>query len=214
VALVPSSSRGGGGSASDIAAVLAEGDDAAGAGIANLGDTTLQGSVIADGDNERYFRGPGDEAAFSGGSAGCLYCGGENGDSGTPVGIYGGSAQAVDESTGEGTVASGITFGGLAASKFVANAGNDALAQHGRTTVITDNATGALGQTLVSDGLAALVYGTLGALKLDTHAAPADGDLAAGELRFWFDQTNGSAKLMVKAKQADGTVGAAAVALA
>lgn len=47
-----------------------------------------------------------------------------------------------------------------------------------------------------------------------THAAPADGTLAAGECNLWFDQTNGAAKLMVKAKQADGTVRTAAVALA
>lgn len=46
------------------------------------------------------------------------------------------------------------------------------------------------------------------------NAAPADADLAAGEMKLWFDQTNGAAKLMVKAKQADGTVRTAAVALA
>jgi hypothetical protein len=36
--------------------------------------------------------------------------------------------------------------------------------------------------------------------------APADGDLAAGDIAFWFDDSNGAAKLMLKAKQADGTV--------
>lgn len=44
--------------------------------------------------------------------------------------------------------------------------------------------------------------------------APADGELNPGELAFWFDPTNGAAKLMVKAKQADGTVRTAAVNLA
>ncbi len=44
--------------------------------------------------------------------------------------------------------------------------------------------------------------------------APADADLANGELSLWLDSTNGAAKLMVKAKQADGTVRTAAVALA
>lgn len=39
-----------------------------------------------------------------------------------------------------------------------------------------------------------------------THAAPADGALNAGECALWFDQTNGAAKLMIKAKTADGTV--------
>lgn len=37
-------------------------------------------------------------------------------------------------------------------------------------------------------------------------AAPADADLATGELAFWFDPANGAAKLMLKGKQADGTV--------
>ncbi len=45
-------------------------------------------------------------------------------------------------------------------------------------------------------------------------AAPADADIAAGEMALWFDSTNGAAKLMVKAKQADGTVRTAQVALA
>lgn len=36
-------------------------------------------------------------------------------------------------------------------------------------------------------------------------AAPADADLAASELAVWFDSTNGSPKLMLKAKQANGT---------
>jgi hypothetical protein len=48
---------------------------------------------------------------------------------------------------------------------------------------------------------------------LKIHAAPADGDIVAGECALWFDQTNGAAKLMVKAKQADGTVKTAAIAL-
>jgi hypothetical protein len=45
------------------------------------------------------------------------------------------------------------------------------------------------------------------------HSAPADGDLAAGELALWFDQTDGAAKLMIKAKSADGTVAVGEVAL-
>jgi hypothetical protein len=45
-----------------------------------------------------------------------------------------------------------------------------------------------------------------GVVTLAAHAAPTDGNLNAGWLSFWFDQTNGAAKLMVKAKQADGTV--------
>jgi hypothetical protein len=44
-------------------------------------------------------------------------------------------------------------------------------------------------------------------------AAPADGDLASSEMALWLDATNGAAKLMVKAKQADGTVRTGSVAL-
>jgi hypothetical protein len=49
---------------------------------------------------------------------------------------------------------------------------------------------------------------------LGVNAAPADADLAANQCALWFDPTNGAAKLMVKAKQADGTVKTASVALA
>lgn len=38
------------------------------------------------------------------------------------------------------------------------------------------------------------------------HTAPADADLSAGDCAIWFDQTNGAAKLKIKAKQADGAV--------
>lgn len=44
-------------------------------------------------------------------------------------------------------------------------------------------------------------------------SAPADGDIAAGQAFFWFDSTNGAAKLMVKGKSADGTVVSGEVAL-
>lgn len=46
------------------------------------------------------------------------------------------------------------------------------------------------------------------------HAAPADAEIATGELAFWFDHTNGAAKLMFKAKQADGAVRTGNVPLA
>ncbi len=52
-----------------------------------------------------------------------------------------------------------------------------------------------------------------GALVTAAHAAPADGDLAAGQLAIWFDQTDGAAKLMIKAKTANGTVAVGEVAL-
>lgn len=48
---------------------------------------------------------------------------------------------------------------------------------------------------------------------LNANSAPADADIAAGELYIWFDSTNGAAKVMFKAKQADGTVRTGSVAL-
>jgi hypothetical protein len=45
------------------------------------------------------------------------------------------------------------------------------------------------------------------------NSAPADGDLAAGECAWWFDKTDGAAKLMIKAKQNDGTVKTASIIL-
>lgn len=53
-----------------------------------------------------------------------------------------------------------------------------------------------------------------GYVVLGVHSAPADGAIAAGECALWFDQTNGAAKLMVKAKTADGTVVTSSLALA
>jgi hypothetical protein len=44
-------------------------------------------------------------------------------------------------------------------------------------------------------------------------AAPADAELAAGELALWFDKTNGAAKLKIKGKSANGTVVQGEVAL-
>jgi hypothetical protein len=46
------------------------------------------------------------------------------------------------------------------------------------------------------------------------NAAPADADVSTSEMAIWFDNTNGASKLMVKAKQADGTVKTASLALA
>jgi hypothetical protein len=59
-----------------------------------------------------------------------------------------------------------------------------------------------------------LISGGSDSIRTQAHAAPSDGSIQTGELALWFDQTNGAAKLMVKAKQADGTVKTAAVALA
>lgn len=45
-----------------------------------------------------------------------------------------------------------------------------------------------------------------GAVVIGQGTAPADGELVAGQVALWFDDTDGAAKLMLKGKQADGTV--------
>lgn len=54
-----------------------------------------------------------------------------------------------------------------------------------------------------------------GYLTTRKTAAPADAELAAGEMALWFDATNGpaAAKLMIKGKQNDGTVVTGSVSL-
>lgn len=63
-----------------------------------------------------------------------------------------------------------------------------------------------------------ILFGTMrvtasSAPVIAVHSAPADGELAAGECAMWFDQTNDSAKVMFKAKQADGAVKTGSVTL-
>lgn len=60
------------------------------------------------------------------------------------------------------------------------------------------------------------VYGTIsenGYFTTRKVSAPADGELSASELAFWFDDTNGAGKLKIKAKTANGTVVTGEVAL-
>jgi hypothetical protein len=45
------------------------------------------------------------------------------------------------------------------------------------------------------------------------NSAPADAELAAGEVALWFDSTNGASKLKIKGKSANGTVATGEVAL-
>jgi hypothetical protein len=52
-----------------------------------------------------------------------------------------------------------------------------------------------------------------GVFITSVHSAPADGDINAGDCAIWFDQTDGAAKLMIKAKTADGTVASGNVPL-
>jgi len=64
-----------------------------------------------------------------------------------------------------------------------------------------------------SDGT---VYATItenGYTTTRNNSAPADAELAAGEAAYWFDSTNGAARFMIKAKQANGTVVTGSVSL-
>jgi hypothetical protein len=63
------------------------------------------------------------------------------------------------------------------------------------------------------DRVTAVEAGSAG-VKVTKVAAPTDGSLAANQAVLWFDATNGAAKLMVKAKQADGTVKTGSIAVA
>jgi hypothetical protein len=51
-------------------------------------------------------------------------------------------------------------------------------------------------------------------LAFTNHTAIADAELDPGMCSLWFDQTNGAAKLMVKAKSTNGTVVTGSLALA
>lgn len=53
--------------------------------------------------------------------------------------------------------------------------------------------------------------GNAGELMTAAHVAPT---ILTGQLAIWFDQTNGAAKLMIKAAQADGTIVTGSVTLA
>jgi len=70
-----------------------------------------------------------------------------------------------------------------------------------RSTTTSADAVAAFGR---SGAQTKLMVG--GYIVIQRHSAPADDDLAAGDMAIWFDQTNNAAKLMIKAKQADGTV--------
>lgn len=68
---------------------------------------------------------------------------------------------------------------------------------------------GRAGEDLMEVGSGGQVVGGIhagGYFYIAVNTAPADGILAAGQAALWFDSSNGAAKLMIKAKQADGTI--------
>lgn len=78
----------------------------------------------------------------------------------------------------------------------------------GNATATPDTGTArhAAGVVRVTDGNTGMGSILAALLRANANSAPADGDLANGELAVWMDATNGAAALRVKAKQADGTV--------
>lgn len=86
------------------------------------------------------------------------------------------------------------------------------------TGIIVDQIAGGAGALLLMrDSAGTTTYSRFnkdGYFMTRKTAAPADADIATGEMALWFDSTNGAAKLKIKAKQADGTVRVGEVALA
>lgn len=88
----------------------------------------------------------------------------------------------------------------------------------GDVFVARENGAGQTGQFFAArspDGSATYWrIGPLGDMVIAKSTAMPDAYLSAGEMAIWFDKTNGAAKMMVKAKQADGTVRTGQLALA
>lgn len=114
--------------------------------------------------------------------------------------------------TGTGVVIGGTDVGN-AVGAFVVGAGHPAYVN---ALVARGKATQSEPIMRIEDSGGNLLSGFSkgGYFVTEKHAAPADGDLTAGQMVVWFDQTNGAAKMMVKAKQADGTVKTGSLALA
>jgi|GEM_PF-2545798 hypothetical protein len=85
----------------------------------------------------------------------------------------------------------------------------------GSNQAVTIDNSGNVGIGTTSPGKKLEVNGYLRGIGIfnTLNSAPADGDLAAGECAWWFDKTNGAAKVMFKAKQNDGTVKTASISL-
>lgn len=105
--------------------------------------------------------------------------------------IFAGNYVAAGGGAGDDRCIFGYANGGNAAG-FTFGDALDVWAMRGSATTIKSNA----------------AYSTV------KNAAPADADLSANEMAIWFDPTNGASKLMIKAKQADGTVKTGSVSLA
>lgn len=74
-----------------------------------------------------------------------------------------------------------------------------------RVNLVHDTATGSVLDVQRKSATVARVT-SAGHLAIRASAAPAAAGVVTGEAQFWIDTTNGAAKLMVTAKQADGSV--------
>lgn len=81
-----------------------------------------------------------------------------------------------------------------------------------RVNLSHDTATGSILDVQRKSATVARVTNT-GHLAIRAAAAPISVDVVAGEAQFWVDATDGAARLMVTAKQADGTVVSGAIPL-
>jgi hypothetical protein len=129
-----------------------------------------------------------------------------------PLTLFGAAGQTSRLLSVQDTVAGGIALFEVRAEGGVEITSNDIA----RPAIF---AAGAIGSTVdivqvAAGGTTALAVSKTGYLIVKLNAAPADAELAAGDMALWFDKTNGASKLMVKAKQADGTVKTGALALA
>ncbi len=127
---------------------------------------------------------------------------------------------------GNGTAALNVASNGIlnaAFTTFLSNAGLvgapalSAFTYSSQAALALRRSTGTVGDMLQARGEGTTALSRInrdGFIMTAKNAAPADADLNAGEIAFWFDSTNGAAKLKVKAKEAGGTVRTGEVALA
>jgi hypothetical protein len=106
-------------------------------------------------------------------------------------------------------------FTSKGAGRFDASTANGAeLAARPASSTYMQAASGQRAEVTVSGAARVPFAVAADAVLVLVTGAPADATLAASELALWFDPTNGAAKLMIKAKQANGTVVTASIALA
>lgn len=196
------------GTTPDLAAVLAEGNDADGAAVTGLGGLAVTGPVSFD------LSEADDGFSFGDLQQGYGWFFGKDGS----VSAFG--------SPLEGGIMFRLQPSPEAGTFFEVKSGNGS----NTMLVMEQDANGARGDIEINAGASlflnadSLELGGAGTTRVRVPStstlviaditAPADGDLSASQMSIWFDRTNGSAKLMVKAKQQDGTVVTGEVALA